>query len=101
MTLVNKFFIVNDADHEGYRTGQIIASLPSDFYLAYMAGKDTPMPAAVISLTEMASTCEHCGNPRWELFASRENLKAYMRHFEGDDPKPSMLKIVPPNPKHH
>jgi|KBSMisStaDraftv2_1062788.scaffolds.fasta_scaffold1385976_1 hypothetical protein len=98
MTLVGKFFLANDDEHEAYRTGEVIAQITPSHYLMQfdnMAGGDILFGSEVVGATELAASCKHCGGKNWTFYDNREKLQAYLDWLNTPEPTKSKLKVVP------
>jgi hypothetical protein len=102
--IVGSFVLVNDKDHETYRTAEIIKQVsPGHYFVQFdnISGGDMPMPIELVGEAEMASLCENCGARLWSFFPSRERLQKYIDWMETPpEPKMKVVRSIKDHPKH-
>ena len=80
-SIVGSFVLVNNKDHQSFRTAEIIKQVSPGYYFVQfdnMGGDDMPIPIELVGEAEMASVCENCGERLWSFFPSREGLQKYI-----------------------
>ena len=102
--IVGSFVLVNDKDHETYRTAEITKQVSPGYYFVQfdnISGGDMPMPIELVGEAEMASLCENCGARLWSFFPSREGLQKYIDWMETPpEPKMKVVRSIKDHPKH-
>jgi len=88
-SIVGSFVLVNNKDHQSFRTAEIIKQVSPGYYFVQfdnMGGDDMPIPIELVGEGEMASVCENCGEYYLdELVASklyRQGEEAVQRRAE-------------------
>jgi hypothetical protein len=103
-SIVGSFVLVNNKDHESFRTAEIIKQVSPGYYFVQfdnMGGGDMPIPIELVGEAEMASVCENCGERRWSFFPSRERLQKYIDWIETPaEPKMKVVRSIKDHPKH-
>jgi hypothetical protein len=80
-TIVGLFLTLDSADHEHYRTGEIIAAVGNCYLIQFDKGEELVMPqppAELYTLEELSGSCEKCGQKRANLFKSRADLEQWI-----------------------
>ena len=74
------FLVLDNADHEHYRTGEIVAALGNCYLIQFdRLELDQPQPPAELyTLEELSGSCENCGQKRANLFKSRADMEQWI-----------------------
>jgi hypothetical protein len=74
------FLVLDSADHEHYRTGEIVAALGNFFLIQFdRVELDQPQPPAELyTFEELSGTCKDCGQKRANLFKSRDDMEHWI-----------------------
>jgi hypothetical protein len=95
--LVGMFLILNSADHEHYRTGQITVAV-GDCYLVQFDRMDEthpPLPLELYTVEEFSEKCENCGEKLANLFETREDMVRWIAWLsEPEKPGGQSGKVV-------
>ena len=99
-SIVGSFVLVNNKDHESFRTAEIIKQVSPGYYSTTWAAA-MPIPIELVGEAEMASVCENCGERRWSFFPSRERLQKYIDWMATPaEPKMKVVRSIKEHPKH-
>ena len=79
-TIVGMFLVLDGADHEYYRVGQIVAAVGNCYLIQFdRLELDQPQPPAELyTLEELSGSCENCGQKRGNLFKSRADMEQWI-----------------------
>jgi hypothetical protein len=103
-SIVGSFVLVNNKDHQSFRTAEIIKQVSPGYYFVQfdnMGGDDMPIPIELVGEAEMASVCENCGERLWSFFPSREGLQKYIDWMATPaEPKMKVVRSIKDHPKH-
>ena len=86
--LVGLFLVLDSIDHEYYRTGQIVAAVGNCFLIQFDKLKaDHPQqpPMELVTLEELSSACQSCGQKRANLFNSRADMEQWIAYVEAPE----------------
>jgi len=103
-SIVGSFVLVNNKDHQTFRTAEIIKQVSPGYYFVQfdnMGGDDVPIPIELVGETEMTSMCANCGERLWSFFPSRERLQKYIDWMATPaEPKIKVVRSIKDHPKH-
>ena len=79
-TIVGMFLVLDNADHEYYRTGEIVVAVGNCYLIQFdRLELDQPQPPAELyTLEELSSSCENCGQKCANLFKSRADMEQWI-----------------------
>jgi len=78
--IVGMFLVMDSADHEHYRTGQMVAAVGNCYLIQFdRLELDQPQPPAELyTLEELSGSCENCEQKRANLFKSRADMEQWV-----------------------
>ena len=79
-TIVGMFLVLDNADHEYYRTGEVVVAVGNCYLIQFdRLDLDQPQPPAELcTLEELSSSCENCGQKRGNLFNTRAGMEQWI-----------------------
>jgi len=78
-TIVGMFLVLDNADHEYYRTGEIVVAVGNCYLIQFDRLLDQLQPPAELyTLEELNSSCENCGQKCANLFKSRADMEQWI-----------------------
>ena len=74
------FLVLDNADHEYYRTGEIVVAVGNCYLIPIRQVGVRPTAAAggALHLEELSSSCENCGQKCANLFKSRADMEQWI-----------------------
>jgi hypothetical protein len=95
-TIVGMFLLLDNADHEYYRTGEIALAVGTCYLIQFdRLESDQPQPPAELyTLEELSSNCENCGQKRGNLFKTRADMEQWIAWLNKPEKPAGSGKVV-------
>ena len=79
-TIVGMFLVLDNADHEYCRTGEIVVAVGNCYLIQFdRLELDQPQPPAELyTLEKLSSSCENCGQKCANPFKSRADMEQWI-----------------------
>ena len=95
--LAGMFLVLENPDHEHYRTGQIVAVIGNCCLIQFdkTDAKEPLLPMELHTLEELTKVCENCGQKLANLFAARADMEQWIAWLnEPEKPAGQTGKVV-------
>ena len=95
--LAGMFLVLENPEHEHYRTGQIVAVIGNCCLIQFdKTDADEPLlPMELHTLEELTKVCENCGQKLANLFATRADMEQWIAWLnEPEKPAGQTGKVV-------